>query len=160
MGTLGTFLVGAAIAVGLVGIVVPVLPGSLLIWAAILVWAIGTGSATGWTVLGVATVVYAVVLVVQYAIPGKRLSRAGVPGRAMFAGAALGVIGFFVVPFVGLFVGFVLGVYLYEVGRTRTHADAWESTKHAMKAAGLSILIELAGGLVSTTVWVVGVLAS
>lgn len=160
MGTLGTVLVGLAILVGLAGIIVPILPGSLLIWAAIGVWALGTGTATGWVVFGLATLTYAVALVVQYAIPGRRLNRAGVPGRAMLAGGLLGIVGFFVVPVVGLFVGFVLGVYLYEAARHRTHAAAWESTKHAMKAAGLSMLIELAGGLLSTTLWVVGVLAS
>ncbi|WP_370619368.1 DUF456 domain-containing protein [Mumia sp. Pv 4-285] len=157
MGTLGTVLVGLAIVVGLAGIIVPILPGSLLILVAIGVWAIGVGEPTGWVVLGLATLVYAVALVVQYAIPGKRLNRAGVPGLAMLVGGLCGIVGFFVIPFVGLFVGFVLGVYLFEVGRNRTHTAAWESTKHAMKAAGLSILIELAGGLVSATLWVVGV---
>ncbi|KAA1423386.1 DUF456 domain-containing protein [Mumia zhuanghuii] len=157
MGTLGTVLVGLAILVGLAGIIVPILPGSLLIWIAILVWAIAVGEPTGWVVLGLATLVYAVALVVQYAIPGKRLNRAGVPGRAMLVGGLCGIVGFFVIPFVGLFVGFVLGVYVFEIGRHRTHAAAWESTKHAMKAAGLSILIELAGGMVSATLWVVGV---
>ncbi|QMW67837.1 DUF456 domain-containing protein [Mumia sp. ZJ1417] len=160
MGTLGTVLVGLAILVGLVGIVVPVLPGSLLIWAAIGVWAFATGSATGWVVFGVCTVLYALTLVVQYLIPGKRLKEAGVPGRAMLAGGVLGVVGFFVIPFVGLFVGFVLGVYAWELNRLRIHSAAWTATKHAMKAAGLSILIELTGGLLSTTVWVVGVVAT
>ena len=41
MSTLGVVLVALAIAVGLVGIVVPVLPGGLLVFAAIAVWAIG-----------------------------------------------------------------------------------------------------------------------
>ncbi|MGH1562768.1 DUF456 domain-containing protein [Mumia sp. DW29H23] len=157
MGTLGTVLVGLAILVGLAGIIVPILPGSLLIWAAIGVWAIAVGEPTGWVVFGLATGVYALTLVVQYAVPGKRLKDAGVPGKAMLAGGVLGVVGFFVIPFVGLFVGFVLGVYAWELNRLRIHSAAWTATKHAMKAAGLSILIELAGGLVSTTLWGVGV---
>jgi len=157
MGTLGTVLVGLAILVGLAGIVVPVLPGSLLIWAAIGVWAFGTGSVTGWGVFAVCTAIYALTLVVQYLVPGKRLKEAGVPGRAMLAGGVVGIVGFFVIPFVGLFVGFVLGVYAWELNRLRIHDAAWKATKHAMRAAGLSILIELAGGVLSTTVWVVGV---
>src|SRR3954466_14947913 len=39
-------IVGLAIATGIVGVVVPVLPGSLLVWAAIAVWALAVGSAT------------------------------------------------------------------------------------------------------------------
>ena len=37
-------LVALAIAVGLVGVLLPVLPGSLLVLAAILVWALDVGS--------------------------------------------------------------------------------------------------------------------
>ena len=36
-------------------------------------------------------------------------------------------------------------------------AAAWPSTKHALKAVGLSILIELAAGLLATFIWVAGV---
>ena len=61
---------------------------------------------------------------------------------------ALGVVGFFVVPVVGLFVGFVLGVYLAERRRVGG-AAAWPSTKEALRAVGLSILIELAAGVLA-----------
>jgi len=40
-------LVALAILVGLVGVIVPILPGLLLVLAAILVWAVSEGSATG-----------------------------------------------------------------------------------------------------------------
>ena len=40
MSDLGLIVVGLAIATGIVGIVVPVLPGALLAWAAIAVWAL------------------------------------------------------------------------------------------------------------------------
>ncbi|KHL14589.1 hypothetical protein CLV56_0150 [Mumia flava] len=157
MDTLGTVLVGLAILVGIAGIIVPILPGSLLVWIAIVVWAVVVAEPAAWAVLVAATVVYGATLVVQYAIPGRRLQRAGVPGRAMLLGFVLGVIGFFVIPVLGLFVGFVLGVYLHELARHRTHEGAWTATVHAMKAAGLSILIELAGAMISTSLWVAGV---
>ena len=51
-------LVALAIAIGLVGVIVPVLPGSLLVLAAILVWAWDLGSATAWTVFGIAAGVH------------------------------------------------------------------------------------------------------
>ena len=46
-------LVALAIAVGLVGILVPILPGSILVLAAILVWAWDVGGTTAWVVFGV-----------------------------------------------------------------------------------------------------------
>ena len=45
-------LVALAIAVGLVGILVPILPGAVLILAAIGVWAWEVGGATAWAVSG------------------------------------------------------------------------------------------------------------
>jgi len=148
-------LIGVAIAVGLVGIVVPVLPGSLLVVAAILVWAVLTSTATGWAVFAVATVLLAAGAVVKYAVPGRRLKTAGVPNRTLLTGAALGVVGFFVVPVVGLLIGFVLGVYLSELQRVGRDL-AWPTTRAALRAVGVSILIELAAGLLAAATWLVG----
>ena len=149
-------LVALAIAVGLVGIVVPILPGTLLVAAALLVWALSAGGTAAWLILAAAIAILAAGQVVRFLVPGRRLKRAEIPGSTQLVGAVLGVVGFFVVPVVGLFVGFVLGVFLAEwrrVGR----AAAWPSTVHALKAAGLSIVIELLAGGLATTVWVAGV---
>lgn len=149
-------LVALAIAVGLLGILVPVLPGFLLILVAVWAWAIATGGATAWTVAGVATLFLLVGTVVKYTVPGRHLKDAGVPASTQWVGVALGLVGFFVVPVIGLFVGFVLGIYLAELRRLG-HPDAWPSTKHALRAAGLSVLIELAAGLLAAWAWVAGV---
>ena len=45
-------------------------------------------------------------------VPGRRLRDAGVPRQSIVAGLVLAVVGFFVIPFVGFFIGFPLGVYL------------------------------------------------
>jgi hypothetical protein len=110
-------------------------------------------------VFGVAAVVLVLGAVVKYLVPNQRLKGAGIPASTQWIGAALGVVGFFVIPVVGLFVGFVLGVYLAEYRRLGARA-AWPSTTHSLKAVGLSILIELAAGLVATFVWVAGVVAT
>ena len=128
-------LVALAIAVGLVGILVPILPGSILVLGAILVWAWEVGGATAWAVFGVAAAVLVVGGVVKYLVPNRRLKDAGVPASTQWIGAAVGVVGFFVVPVVGLFIGFVLGVYLAEHRRLGATA-AWPSTKHALRRSG------------------------
>ena len=154
-------LVAVVIAVGLAGILVPVLPGgSLLIGAAVLGWAVWQGSALAWIVLSVAVVVLIAGVVVKYAVPGRRLKEVGVPLSTQLAGAVLGIVGFFVVPVVGVVLGFVLGVFLAELRRLRSGSAAWVSTKHALRAAGLSILIELCAGVLATATWVAGVVAT
>jgi uncharacterized protein YqgC (DUF456 family) len=150
------FLVALAIAVGLAGVLVPVLPGPLLIAAAIAVWAAERGGVTAWTVLAVALGLLVTGAVVKYLVPGRRLERAGVARTTMLVGAVVGVVGFFVVPVVGLPLGFVLGVYLLEWRRVG-HARAWPATLHALRAVGLGMAIELAFGLLAATTWAVGV---
>ena len=49
-------LVAVAMLVGTVGIVVPVLPGLFLVWAAPLLWAFEVHSTAGWVVFEIATI--------------------------------------------------------------------------------------------------------
>ena len=156
-----TVLCGLAILVGIVGVVVPVLPGLLLCWAGVLAWAVLVDAGWGrWLVLGVATAVALTGIVVKYAWPGRNLKRTGVPNWSLLAGGVLGLVGFFVIPVVGLFLGFLLGLWLAERIRLGSSQQAWPSTKHALKAVGLSMLIELAAALTIGTVWVVGLLTT
>lgn len=153
----GLLLVGLAILVGLLGIVVPVLPGILLAWGAVVVWALVERTVVAWVVLAAATALVAVSQVAKFAIPGRRMREAGVPRRSIVIGALLGIVGFFVVPVVGLFAGFILGVYASERARLGSHATAWPSTVHALRAVGVSILIELAAGLAIAAMWLIAV---
>jgi len=152
-------LVGIAIAVGVVGVVVPLMPGSGLVAVAILVWALVVDTALAWVFAAVAGVLLAAGVAVKYAVPGRHLRAKGVPTRTLLFGAVLGLVGFFVIPVVGLLVGFVLGIYLSELQRVGRRA-AWPATKAAVKAVGLSMLIELTAALAAAAVWLAGALAT
>lgn len=155
----GLILVALAIAIGLAGILVPLLPGTLLIWAAIAVWAFVVGTATAWVVLGVVTALLGAGILVKYLWPARRMRAADVSNRTLLAGAVLGVIGFFVIPVAGLVLGFVVGVYLAELAQRRDGRRAWASTVHAIKGVALSVGVELAAALLATATWLVGVVA-
>jgi uncharacterized protein YqgC (DUF456 family) len=157
-----TILCAIAMVVGVLGVIIPMVPGLVLCWAAVAVWAIfgDVDSAGRWVVLAVATMVAALGIVVKYAWPGRNLKRSGVPNLSLLAGGALGLVGFFVIPVVGLVIGFVLGVFLAERLRLGDFGKAWPSTKHALKAAGLAMLIELATALAIAAIWVAGLTAT
>lgn len=133
-----------AVLVGMVGILIPVLPGLLLCWGAAALWSVQTGGSAGWLVFGIASATYAVGLVLQYALPSRRLRAAGVSTRTLVVAALVGVVGFFVIPVVGLPLGFVAAVYLLERARLGRHADALASTKVALRSVALSMGVELA----------------
>jgi uncharacterized protein YqgC (DUF456 family) len=153
----GLVLVAVAIAVGFVGIVVPLLPGTLLVLGAIAVWAVVEQNVAAWVTLGVVAALLAASTLIKYLWPVRRMRAADVSTWSLAAGAMLGIIGFFVIPVLGLVIGFVLGVYLAELVNRRDHRVAWTSTVHALKGVALSVGVELCGALLATTAWVVGV---
>ncbi|WP_205860628.1 DUF456 domain-containing protein [Phycicoccus sp. HDW14] len=89
------------IVLGLVGVVVPVLPGTLLVLAGVLVWALAEQSTTGWVVLFLSVLVAAAGRVLQYLVPGRRMKQRGVRTSTLALAVLLAVVGFFVIPVVG-----------------------------------------------------------
>lgn len=157
MGAGGIVIVALAIAVGLVGIIVPLLPGTLLVYAAIAVWAVVEHRTVSWVVLAIVTVLLGAGLGVKYLWPVRRLRAADVGSGTLVAGVGLGIVGFFVIPVIGLVVGFVLGVYLAELVTRRDHRRALASTVHAVKGVALSVGVEMLSGLLAAVTWGIGV---
>lgn len=145
------------IAVGVLGIIVPVLPGLVLVLVGIGIWCWDTGGTVGWTVFGIAAALFAAGLLLQYVLPGRRLRDAGV-GRGTLAVAVVGaVVGFFVIPVVGAIVGFVLAIFVVESGRSRDRAQAWGRTTAALRAVLHSVGIELLTALAMAATWAAAV---
>jgi uncharacterized protein len=155
--TAGIVLVALAIAVGLAGIVIPILPGGLMVFGAIAVWAWIEGTTVSWVTLGIVAALFIAAEVIKYTWPVKRMRQADVRTSSLVLGGVLGVIGFFVIPVLGLLLGFVLGVFLAELGVRRDTTRAWVSTLHALKGVALSVGVELTGALASTVVWLVAI---
>jgi uncharacterized protein YqgC (DUF456 family) len=152
-----TAVSGVLIAVGTAGVVVPVLPGSLLIIGSLLLWALSVESPAGWIVFAVGSLFALAGLLSGVALTGRTLRRRQIPGRSIMSGLVVGVIGMFVIPVVGLFVGFAAGLFASEYQRQRSARPALTSSVQALKATGLGILAELAFAFAAGTTWVLGV---
>ncbi|GAC68156.1 DUF456 domain-containing protein [Gordonia soli] len=148
----GELVIGAVILLGLLGIVLPILPGTLLVVIAIGVWAFVVGG-TAWAVFGVALGLIVIAEVIKYVVAGRRLRGDGVPNLTIVIGGLVGIVGFFVVPVIGLFLGFVLGAFVAELARTRDANRAWRGGISATKAVALTMLIELLAALVAASLW-------
>ena len=153
-----TVFAGLLIVIGVVGVVLPGMPGLVVVWAGVLVWAIlSDGGPAKWTILGLATFLALLGMVAKYLLPHRSLRQTGVPTWSVLAGGVLAIVGFFLIPVVGLFLGFVVGIFLAEWVRLSRPELAWPSTKSALKAVGFSMLIELFFALIVAAVWIFGV---
>ncbi len=151
----GELVIGLVIAIGLLGIVFPVLPGGIIVGLAIGVWAFVVGG-WAWAFFAAAAIVIAAAEVIKYYVAGRTLKSAGVPNVTVVVGGIVGIVGLFVVPVVGLILGFILGAMVSELVRGWSFEQAWRGAVAAMKAAGASMLVELSGALIATTIWLVG----
>ena len=149
-------LVGLVMVVGLAGVVIPGLPGTLLILAAGIGWALfaGDGGAP-WVIVGVMSLLFILGIVAKYALPGRRLS-GELPRSTILLGAMGALVGLVVLPPVGLLSGGVVGVYLAEARRVGPGAEARRSTVEVLKAIGVGILAELTAGVLMIATWLVG----
>lgn len=148
------WIVALVMVIGVIGIVLPVLPGLLLIVLAVIAWALHLQEAAGFWVMGVTIGLYLACLVLEFLIPGQRMRKAGVRTSTLVIGVLVAIPFAFIIPVVGLFIGFPLGIYLVELSRRGGHSQAWSATKHALKAVGLNILIELLTAIVVIVLWV------
>lgn len=147
-----TFLVGLVIAVGVLGTVVPILPGLALIWAAALVYGLAEGfGLAGWLAMTVITVLAVGGMAAGFVMPQRAALAGGIGVRGQLIAVGLAVVGFFVIPVVGIGIGFVTGVYL--VARRRHPERAWEVTKSTVRAMVLAAGVQFAAGILMALVW-------
>ncbi|WP_030813665.1 DUF456 domain-containing protein [Streptomyces sp. NRRL S-337] len=151
--------VGLVMLLGLIGVLVPGIPGPLIVWAGVLWWAVTEKSGPAWAVLMGATAVLLLNQALKWLLPVRDLRAAGAPYRTLFLAGMAGIVGFFVLPVIGAVVGAVGGLYLLERIRLGGHGDAWASTRTVMRTLGLSVLVELLACLLVVGGWAGTVLA-
>jgi uncharacterized protein len=152
-------LVGiVGILAGLYGVVVPVLPGLLLVW-------LGTAGTlllhradtTAWIVAGVLTVLFLIGTAATIVLPARTGRQGGASRRSFLLAAVGGVVGFFVLPVLGFLVGALAGLLLGEQQRLGDWGAARSSAWGVLRAYGIGVAIELVLGLTMAAIWVVTV---
>ena len=157
----GQVLVGALMVIGLIGVLVPLLPGLMLIWGAGLWWTIADGGgASRWTAFGIITALGVAGTLAKYVLPARSATARGAPTATLVAGAAGAVIGFFVIPVIGAIIGGLAGLFLAEFARLSDARRALASTAAALLAIGVGVLVEFTAGVLMIATWAVAVLAT
>jgi uncharacterized protein YqgC (DUF456 family) len=154
-------VVAVALVVGLVGLVLPVLPGLAIMWVAVGVWALlDGGGPVRWATFAVVSILALVGTVAAVVWSGRRASGAGAPWWALLVALVGAVVGFFTIPILGIVVGGVGGLWLAELVRLRHPRQAWDTTWVALQAYGVGTVVQMLAGAAILAVWLVGVWVS
>ena len=144
-----------AMLVGLIGIVLPVIPGTIVILVAAVIYALIDGfQAVGWptlVVLGLLTVV-AVTADLWATSVGAKVGGASI--WSILAGLVGGLVGFLVLNLLGAILGAVLGVLLTEAIRVGDLGKAFKAGGGWALGWVLATVVQLAIGLVMVAIFV------
>lgn len=152
---IATMVTVMLIVVGTIGIIVPVLPGSITILIGLIIWAVVVQAVEGWIALALGGMLVIAGMSASWILTGNRLKQRQIPNRSLLFGVIGAIIGVFVIPVVGLFVGFIVGLLASETYRQKNLPAALESSWVAAKAMGIGILVELTCALAAASTFVV-----
>ncbi|MET7307962.1 DUF456 domain-containing protein [Streptomyces sp. NPDC005134] len=160
MGVWQLIAVGLVILLGLVGVLVPGVPGQAIVWAAVLWWALTDRTPAAWGVLIGATALLLLNQALKPLLRPRRPRESGAPRKTLMLGGIAGIVGFFVLPVVGGIIGYVGAIYGAERLRLGSGGAARASLRSVMRATGYSVLVELFACLLVTGAWLVVVIRS
>jgi uncharacterized protein YqgC (DUF456 family) len=152
-----TVLAGILLVVAAVGTIYPVLPGSLIAIVTLLLWAWAMGSSWAWTAAIIGSVICVVGWSASAVLTGRKLKQLEVPKWSILVAVVGGVVGIFLIPVIGVFVGFAVALLLSEWVRHRSLSQAFHSSVQTLKATGTGVLIEFLLVCVAASVWMLGV---
>jgi hypothetical protein len=153
-----TMVAGLLLAAAAVGTVYPVLPGSVLAIVTLPVWAWMMGSPAAWTAAAIGAVLAAAGWSASAVLTGRKLKQHRIPRRSIAVAMVAAVAGMFLIPVVGLFVGFGAGLFLSEYARRKDFRSSLTSSAETLKATGVGILVEFGLVCLAGSVWMIGVI--
>jgi uncharacterized protein YqgC (DUF456 family) len=149
------FAIAVLMALGLAGIILPLLPGLPIIWGAALLYGFMTGfDSLGWTAMAVITLLAVIGIAASLILPERAGAASGASRSTRLFAGVTGIVGFFVIPVIGFPIGACLGVLLAQYRQTADPGEAMRSTVAVLKGFGAGLIAELAAGLAMVLVWV------
>ncbi len=143
-------------AVGLFGMVLPIYPGVVIIWAAALIHGLITGfAALEIWVLVVITLLMIAGTLVDNILMGGKARQAGASWISIGGALLAGLVGTFAFPPVGGIAAAPTLLFLLEYARLRDSREAWRVTKGLLTGWGLSFVARFAIGLTMIAVWAI-----
>lgn len=151
-----TIIVALAMTIGLIGTLVPLIPGLLLIFGAAIFYGVREGfGGVGTVAMVIITGLFAFGSLVSLILARRSAARVGAPRMSMLAAVIGGIVGLFVIPILGFVIGAVFGMLLAERARLHDWSAAWRVTFAAARGYLLGMLVEAACGAGIFATWAV-----
>lgn len=140
--------------VGLLGLIVPVFPGTVIMWLA----ALGYGVVSGFSSMGIILFIVLTILMlgstlVDNLFMGAGARKSGASWLSIGVALAAGVLGTLIFPPLGGIIAAPLAVLLLEYQRTRDMQAAWQALRGLATGWGLSFVIRFGIGIVMMLTW-------
>ena len=144
-----------AMLIGLIGIVLPVIPGTLVIFVAALIYALIEGfQIVGWPTLVVLGLLALVATTADLWASSVGAKMGGASGWSVVVGLIGGLVGFVVLNLLGAILGAILGVLLTEIIRVGDWRQAFKAGGGWVLGWVLSTVVQLVIGLVMVAIFV------
>jgi uncharacterized protein YqgC (DUF456 family) len=150
-----TVLLGLLMLVGLVGMILPVLPDVVIIWAAALLYGllIGWGRYGVWLFAGI-SVIALVGILADVWVSGMGARQGGASIWSSLGGLLIGVVGLFVAGPLGLIAGMLLGIFVIEYWIHKDPDRAMRATFGMGVGYGASFIVKIFLGLAMIAIWI------
>lgn len=141
--------------VGVIGTVLPIIPGTILIFAGALLYALVEGfQAVGWPTIVVLGVLAAVATTADLWASSIGAKLGGASGWSVLIGLVAGLVGLVVFSLPGAIIGAVLGVLLTEIVRVGDWRLALKAGSGWVVGWALSTVVQLGVGLIMVAIFV------
>jgi uncharacterized protein YqgC (DUF456 family) len=145
---------------GLFGLIIPILPGLVIIWVAALGYGIFAGFDTlGWIMFAIITVLLIAGEIAEHVLMGTLAHNEGAPWWVILIVLPVAIAGNFVVPILGGIFAGVLALFGIEWLRSNDAKKALDSTRGLLVGFAWGFVARFATGLVMIGSWCVGAFA-
>ncbi|MCP4429099.1 MAG: DUF456 domain-containing protein [Chloroflexi bacterium] len=153
-------LVVGFIVLGLIGTVIPMIPGTLLMWVAVLIYVLVNGMASvGWFAFIIITLIALASGTADLWMPLLGAKTVGTSGRGMVYGIIGATIGTFIAPLVGTLIGYAGGILLGEYQKSQDWQVALKASLGGLAGWGLATAVQIGGGLLILIIFAVRALS-
>jgi uncharacterized protein YqgC (DUF456 family) len=141
---------------GLFGLVIPIMPGLVIIWVAALGYGIAAGFGTlGWIMFAIMTLLMIGGSFIDNVLMGTQARQSGASWVSIAAALVFGLAGNFVLPVIGGLIAALLALFVAEWIRRKNWRESLKSVGGMAWGCGWAFVIRFIMGVVMIGLWMI-----